>query len=336
MPHDWGDLGLTGLGDGLLGAALLEFQRFLLVVLRLSGLMIVGPLFGQPSVPMNVRALLVVALALILTPALSGHAARGFQRLDVNGDGRLVAAERPPGTVQPVQHAAVERSGDHGVTQAEYLAEAPARLPDHLGEWALVAVGELALGLVLGLGTYIVLTGLQLAGQMIDQQAGFSLGSVFNPDFDASGSVSGQTLFLLGLVIFLLMEPLGGHLVLLQTLVQTYETLPCGTAFVSLSAIELVSGLVQQSLLLGLKLAAPLVVMMTLVDLTLGFLAHSVPQVNLQVIGFATRASVCLLILGISLGGLGEVLVNALQPAMESLRDVLVHPTDAAGLPRVL
>jgi flagellar biosynthetic protein FliR len=322
------DRALPLLWSGLVDNALSEVARFGLVLVRFSGLMILGPLFGQSSLPMNVRVLLVFALALIVTPALPGHASRGFERLDANRDGWLAQDEVPPGLQDRFRSIVLASHPEltPGLTREDYAALRPTPFPTTLPGYVVAAVGELSLGLLLGLGVMTVLSGLQLAGQIIDQQAGFSLGEIINPDFDSTGSVSGQTLMLLGTTLFLVLEPLGGHLLMLRTLVQTFETLPVGEAFVSLSAMELVGGLVQEALILGIRVAAPLVVMMTLIDLTLGFLSHSVPQVNVQAVGFATRAGLCLLILVVLLSGVTETVATAVPNAIAALHEALVFP----------
>lgn len=312
--------------QGILDRALEDFARFLLVLIRLSGLMLLGPLFGQSLVPMNVRALLVLGLALIVTPALSLQIDRGFHRLDVNQDGRLTVDElperwqdEPPEILQAV-HLRAER----GVTLDEYRLWSRPRLPQDGLSYALLAAGELLVGLLLGLGVTIILSGLQLAGQLVDQQAGFSLGEIINPDFDSTGSVSGQAMSYLGMTLFIILEPLGGHLMMLRTLLETFETLPLGEALLSQSAVELIGGLVQESLVLGIRVAAPMIVMMTLIDLILGFLGHSVPQVNVQAVGFATRASVCLTLLVFLLSGIPDVLMSVIPDGITRLQDVLL------------
>lgn len=313
----------------LVDSALFEVARFVLVLVRLSGLMIIGPFFGQTTVPANVRIFLAITLALIITPALPSQLQRGFERLDENGDGELVQDEIPPG-LEHRRHAILQarhQQPDDGI-RADAYRNVAASPPINLIEFTGVLLGELSLGFLLGLGVLTILSGLQLAGQIVDQQAGFSLGEIINPDFDSTASVSGQSLFSLGMTMFLVFEPLGGHLTMLRTMIQTFETMPIGEAFISRSAIELVGTLVQQSLLLGLRVAAPLVITMSLVDLTLGFLGHSVPQVNLQAIGYSTRAALCLFFLSIMLSGVPEVMLNTVPAAVESLRDRLVNPMD--------
>lgn len=328
LPFLDGDQLAPWLMRGLVDRAVDDFGRFLLVFLRLSGLMILGPIFGQSTVPMNVRALLVLALALMIAPALPDHLRRGFDQLDIDQNGLLSRDEVTPAgeaRFDVIQQVSAISEG-RGLTREEYAAWSRPRLPQNLVQYGLIAAGELSLGLLLGLGVMIILSGLQLAGQIVDQQAGFSLGEIINPDFDSTGSVSGQALSYLGMTMFVVMEPFGGHLTMLRLLVETFETLPLGEAVASRPAMELVGGLVQESLILGLRVAAPMIVMMTLIDLTLGFLGHSVPQVNIQAIGYATRASLCLLILVVMLSDIPDVISTAVPHALEELHDAIVFP----------
>lgn len=320
---------LPWLSRSLVESALQDVARFVLVLVRLSGLMIIGPFFGQSTVPMNVRAFLVISLAVIITPALPNQLQRGFVRLDENADGLLAPEELPAGLEERRDAILQARhlQPDAALRPGDYFAittKPPTNLVDFVG----LILGELTIGFLLGLGVLTILSGLQLAGQIVDQQAGFSLGEIINPDFDSTASITGQSLFMLGMTMLLVFEPMGGHLTMLRTVIQTFETLPIGEAFVSQSAVELIGGLVQQSLLLGLRVAAPLVITMSLVDLTLGFLGHSVPQINLQAMGYAIRAALCLFFLTVMLSGVPEAMLNFVPTALESLNDVLVNPPD--------
>ena len=47
-------------------------------------------------------------------------------------------------------------------------------MPASLLDYAWSILGELTLGFALGLGVFLILLSLQMAGQMIDQQAGLA------------------------------------------------------------------------------------------------------------------------------------------------------------------
>jgi flagellar biosynthetic protein FliR len=260
-------------GRPLVEAATVRFYAFTLVLVRVSGLMIIGPVFGQPVVPANIRVLLSVALSVLVAPTLP--------------------------------------------------AQALPAVPATVLEYALVALGELAVGLVLGLGVFTVLSAFQLAGELIDQQTGTLFGEVVNPGLDTSGSTTGQMLYLLAVAAFLTMTPLGGHLLMVSGLVETFQTLPVGEAWVSTPAIELLRDLVHQSLVLGIQVAAPLLAVMSLVALTMGFLGHTVPQINVLVVGFPVRALVSLAILGLTLSGAARAVVDVVPAVIDRLTAAL-------------
>lgn len=317
-----------------LWAALVEhaqrnLAKFGLVVVRLSGLMVLGPFLGPISLPFRARALLTMALALIITPVLSNRPSQDIDHVQQNRQHGSLLGEERPADIQSQSRGLTRASYERpqaGSVSEEYIPR-PVALPDTLGGYVVVALGELLLGYVLSLGVLVVLSGLQIAGQLIDQQAGFGLGEIIHPDFDSTGSITGQTLMIMGSMIFLILEPWGGHLILFQALLHTFETMPLGEAYVSRSALELVVGLMQEAFILGVRVAAPLVVMMTLIDITLGFLSHSVPQVNLQAVGFAVRAGWCLLVISCFMTGVGETVVEVVSDSLTLVCDAVVFPT---------
>src|SRR5262245_45642777 len=68
-------------GRQALDWAMHNFYAFMLVLVRLSGLMTIGPLFGQSVAPANIRVMLVLSLSLLLTPTLASQSQNGFRRL---------------------------------------------------------------------------------------------------------------------------------------------------------------------------------------------------------------------------------------------------------------
>jgi flagellar biosynthesis protein FliR len=305
--------------------AMLNFYSFTLVLVRMSGLMIIGPIFGQRFIPTNIRVILVFTLALIITPALSGHAQLAFHYLDVDQDQQLFLNEVP----EHLHDQFLQMLSNHGRTNEMSLSiheySYLLKIPQTTFEYVRVAVGELSLGLFLGFGVFVFLTGLQLSGEIIDQQTGLSLGEISNPGLEINSSITGQFLFLAGTAVFLLIKPIGGHLMMLSALVESFQVLPVGEAFVSSSSLDLLRDLVHQSLVLGVQIAAPILAIMSLVALTMGFLGHTVPQINVLVIGFPVRVFVSLSILGLVFTGMGDVLTDMVPQIIDGLRNSILN-----------
>lgn len=299
------------------------FYGFLLTLIRLSGLMTVGPIFGESLVPANLRILLIVALSLIITPTVYDHGRNMFRKLDANRDGVLSPHEVPEGLAARYEtlRKTAGKTGDAGLRADEFQINVVP--PPSLLDLVWIGAGEFSLGFVLGLGVLTILSGMQLAGDLIDQQTGLSLGEIANPGLDITGSVTGQFLFMFATTLLLIMHPIGYHLKMVSALVETFQTIPLGEAFVTISAIDLLRDLVHQSLVLGIQIAAPLLAAMSLVALAMGFLGHSVPQINLLVVGFPVRALVSLTVLIASLSGIARYVTDFVPTVIDALRQVV-------------
>lgn len=311
-------------GRQIVGWGMAQVAVFTLVLLRIAGLMTVGPLYGNRTIPMRAKALLSFALAALLTPVLPYAAAEGFARLDANGNGRVERAEVPELLADRFERRLRDLSREQAgwLRPSEWPSAPP--LPSDVAEYAKIGVTEFALGLALGLGVTTLLSGLQLAGELIDQQTGIALSEIFNPGFEElDGSVTGRFLFLFGTAAFLLMTPLDGHLLLLSALVETFQTLPVAEATITEPSIDLLSGLVHGSLVLAIQVAAPVLAAMSLVALSMGFLGHTVPQVNVFVVGFPIRAAANLGILALTFSGAAGTLVETLTVGIDVLRHSL-------------
>ncbi|HLJ11963.1 MAG TPA: flagellar biosynthetic protein FliR [Planctomycetaceae bacterium] len=306
----------------LLNGATGAFVAFTLIVTRLSGMLVIGPVFGHPNIPVQVRVFLVLAISLVITPTLLGSdQQRTFRLLDRNADG-LLTQDELPGSLHPQFARLIENAekqeGD-GLTVDEFHLTLP--LPASLFEYAWLALVEFAMGIGLGLGVLTIVSGLQMAGGLIDQQIGTSLGSVFNPEFETDASLSGQMLYQLGLVVFLV---LGGHYLIVSALVDTFQTLPVGYAWISPPAVELLSDLVRQSLVLAVQISAPVMGTMAVIGLAMGFLGHTIPQINVLVVGFPIRTLGGLAIMGLATPAIVEALARVLPGGIEQLRLALM------------
>lgn len=299
--------------------AMLQFYAFTLVMVRISGLMIIGPVFGQPIFPTNIRILLVLSLSILITPTLHDQVIVGFYELDANQNQRLSKDEVPTHLHDRFDNLII-KSGRQGtreltVNDYQFVANMPASLLDYI--WSIL--GELTLGFALGLGVYIILLSLQMAGQMADQQAGMALGEVFNPGFDMNASLSGQFLYLVGISIFLVMEPINGHLLILSTLIDTFQVFPVGEGIVSTNTLDVLQNIMHQSLVLSVKVAAPLLAISALVSLAMGYLGHTVPQINVLVIGFPIRVVVSVAVLVFTLTGVADIVIESVPMAIDQL-----------------
>ena len=173
----------------------------------------------------------------------------------------------------------------------------------NLDMWSLglLVALELLIGYVIGYAASLPLTGMQLGGHVIDQQMGLAAAQLFNPEFDDQTGVTGQLLFMLALALFV---AAGGLNVMLHTLAQTFRHVPLG-GFASFDQIvTMVVGMITIMFELGLRIAAPILCLMFLVSVGMGFLMRTVPQFNILSVGFSIRILSSLIILMMLVGAI--------------------------------
>ena len=177
------------------------------------------------------------------------------------------------------------------VTALLYPAYRPV-LPESPGlGWLGVVSGELMLGLMLGLAVQLVVEAAQMAGHILGVQAGYSLVTLLDPQTQADTPVMATFNQLVALLIFL---QLNVHHWLLRGLAASFSYLPPGSLLSHFKVgIELVraAGAIW---LVGLEIAAPVVVATLLVDVTLGFLAKAAPQMPVLFVGLSIKTMLSL------------------------------------------
>jgi flagellar biosynthetic protein FliR len=176
-------------------------------------------------------------------------------------------------------------------------------------------IGELLIGLIMGLTLSLVFAGMQLTGIIVAQQAGLGLGEVFNPVLNTDATVVDQIFFLTAMTVFVIV---GGHRELMRALLDTYATLPVLSFRVTPATLDLICDVLTGSYTLGLRLAAPVLLSLLIATLAMGFLSRTMPQLNILSIGFPIRALIALALCGF-------VLASAGGPMLEALDDVFVR-----------
>lgn len=137
--------------------------------------------------------------------------------------------------------------------------------------------GEVLLGLLVGAGLHAVFSALSLAGEVSAQQSGFGMMMLFNPVVKTSEGPFGVLAGLLAGVTFLAG---GGPQRLLVALADGFDTVPPGSLGLSTDAAGSLVGVVGGSVLLGVQLAGPVVILLLLLNGFVGVLGRLAPKMN--------------------------------------------------------
>ncbi len=152
----------------------------------------------------------------------------------------------------------------------------PSPVPQTIALFSLIAM-ELVIGLLIGTVARIFMTALDTAGMVVSTQSGLANAQVFNPSLASQGSIIGAFLSITG-TVFLFATDL--HHVLLMGIVESYNMFPIGDVPDTGSMAELITRAVAASFNLGIRLAAPFLVLTLLIYVGMGVLSRLMPQVQ--------------------------------------------------------
>jgi len=178
-------------------------------------------------------------------------------------------------------------------------------LPLDAWSYGLAVVSETGFGLLLGLAVTIVLSSVRMAGQFIDHQIGYSMSSIMDPLNMAQNTLLSQYLYLLALVFYLMID---GHHSLIVALTQSYQLVPLTEVSLNGSVTFIMIKIFSGAFATALQVSAPILAVLLVADLTLGFLARTVPQINVFMTGFPVKIAVGVLTLSFLIPLLGAVL----------------------------
>ena len=162
-------------------------------------------------------------------------------------------------------------------------------LPGHPMGIAVLLLGELLVGLMLGLYVHFIFAGIQTGGQLMGFQMGFSMMQVADPLSGQQISGISHLLYMVALIVFLSLD---GHLFLLQALTSSFSIMPPGGFFARPVLISEIITLSAQMFIVAVKVAGPILAALFLIELALALMARAAPQMNLLIIGMPIKISV--------------------------------------------
>ncbi|MDP9104694.1 MAG: flagellar biosynthetic protein FliR [Candidatus Eremiobacteraeota bacterium] len=262
-------------GFNVFGLSTGQFETMLLVLVRVSAMLFLVPIFSQTQIPRLVRFGLGLLLAFVIV--------------------RTVPPMAPVGG---------------------------------LGMLAVAVAAQVFIGLVFGFVAFLLFTGIQFAGEIIDIQIGFAVVNVINPLTSQSVTVIGEFQLALATLLYLAAD---AHHALIAGISGSFQLVPLPFAGVP----ELVAGDVvrffAQSLFIVFQIAAPVAVALFLVNVMLGLMARVAPQMNVFVVGFPIQITVGLIMLIVSLPLLGAVFPSLIDTSTHQLDTILRAMSPAAS-----
>jgi type III secretion protein T len=195
-------------------------------------------------------------------------------------------------------------------------------MPDSLPMLTLLLLRESSIGLLIGMGLGAFCAGLQAVGDIIDHQTGLTFSQNVDPVHGNSVSITAQ---LLERLLFAALMAAGLLLVLADVLYLSYQVLPLGSWERGIDAAVALEVVTQASRLFALSilLAGPVVLVLFVIDVSLGLLNRAAPQLNVYQVTLTLKSMVGLAVLAAALPLLIERVLLALFETSVALMALL-------------
>lgn len=187
------------------------------------------------------------------------------------------------------------------------IALAPVAAP-HYPDWArsgalsgmaAILFGEIAAGLFLGLAAKVMMSALNVTGQIIAMQMGLSLAQAFDPTQELQGAIVGGFLAILGTTMIFASDL---HHLLLAALSDSYLLIAPGALPAFGDMAELMTQTLSQAFSLGLRLSAPFVLFGLVFYVGSGVLNRLMPQAQVFFMLMPANLAIGLVLLMLTTG----------------------------------
>jgi flagellar biosynthetic protein FliR len=202
-----------------------------------------------------------------------------------------------------------------------YTVEIPVLAFDEF--YILLILKEIAVGLLLGLIAFIVISAIQIVGGFIDFQMGFAIANVVDPHTGAQSPLMGQFLYIISLLFLL---SVNGHHLLIDGIFYSYKTIPLDQLFVPFGDEKMLKHLIttfNSMFVIAFQMSIPIVGSLFLVDVALGIIARTVPQLNIFVVGMPLKIFISFVMLIVMMSVFLMLVGNLFEQALLAMRGLM-------------
>jgi flagellar biosynthetic protein FliR len=185
----------------------------------------------------------------------------------------------------------------------------------------LEAVRSLVVGALLGFTVNLVFTAVRFAGSVAGMQIGFAIVNAYDPLSNSQISVISQLYYMLAVLLFFVS---GAHHLLVSAMFQSCLAVPPFTAFDPAGGAWHLLRQFSTVFSLGLRIAAPVVLVLLLVSASMGVIVKTVPQINVLIVGFPIKIGVGIVTIGLSLVFFKDLTLNLFAGLDDQLARMLL------------
>lgn len=192
-------------------------------------------------------------------------------------------------------------------------------IPLNLSGFILAGVKELLIGMLFAFGLFTLFGAFHFGGRIIDVQMGFGVATLIDPSTSNQAPLIGTFLNMLAVIVFVTS---GGINLLLEGIAFSIEKIPVGQGFVDVNASILVAQF-GSMFIYSVMIVAPAMVAILLLDVGLGVMARTMPQVNVFIVSLPLKIFLGLFMMMIAMHYLTPVMFKMFEETFFYMEAVL-------------
>lgn len=166
------------------------------------------------------------------------------------------------------------------VFQPVAVNEVFVRIKEAQTDLLLFAAREAVIGVCLGFVTRFFFFAVAMAGEIVSISMGLGQAQIFNPMVGSMGNAMEQFYGVIATLVFLAFN---GHHYMIQGVVESFQTAALADLSFHAATLGEIVYKVQDYFVIGIKISAPVLVSMTVVQFGIALLSRVVPQINVLV-----------------------------------------------------
>jgi len=177
----------------------------------------------------------------------------------------------------------------------------------------LAVIAEALVGLAIGFVLQTAFAAPLIASELIGSSMGIGFANTIDPQNGRSTPALGQFFTIMLTLLFLSVD---GHLVLVDMLVKSYDTLPPGAAWLDAGHLKNVALFGSYTFAAGLLLALPVGFLLLCLNLVVGMMSRAAPSLNLFAVGLPASLAVGVIALAIAFPAMGDYMLVIIREAL--------------------
>lgn len=183
-------------------------------------------------------------------------------------------------------------------------------------EIIFLAGKEVMIGLCLGFITRLFFFAFSIGGNLVSTYMGLSSANIFNPSLGTQSTTVEQFYLTTATLMFL---ALNGHHLFLEGLAKSFEVLPLSMNAIRTGVFGEAGTLIEEVMIIGVKISAPIMIAIFVINAFMGILGRAVPQINVLVTSLPVNIMAGFLVMMATI----PVLVPETELVMNSLAEHL-------------